>query len=206
MSFAIEMILRSSLVLAVGLAAVVMLARHPAALRHWILTATLALAAAQPLMNRVVPQWRIPALTWNTTATDPVATGLVETSVEFETPVEVTIRPVEGLDWTQVAFGIWLGGAAASLLVLAAGAIWMFRLGARAADAGESWQEPADHIRQELGFRRRIRIAITDHPALLVTWGWISPIILLPAGAAEWPAERIRPVLAHEIAHLVRHD
>jgi TonB family protein len=205
-SLAIEMTLRSSLVLAVGLVAVLAMRRHPAALRHWILAAALAFAAAQPLVNRVVPQWRIPALTWTRMTTESTAAGRVETSVEFEAPVEVVIRPVEGLSWAQVAFGVWLSGVIVSLLVLGTGTAWMIRLGSRAIAAGAAWHEPGEQIRLQLGLRRPIRIVITDHPAMLVTWGLIRPIILLPAGAAAWPAERIRLVLAHEIAHLVRHD
>ena len=46
----------------------------------------------------------------------------------------------------------------------------------------------------------------SHHPALLVTWGLGSPKILLPATASAWPADRIRVVLAHELAHVVRHD
>ena len=47
---------------------------------------------------------------------------------------------------------------------------------------------------------------MTAHPALLVTWGAIAPVILLPADAPSWSADRIRLVLAHEMAHLVRRD
>ena len=51
-----------------------------------------------------------------------------------------------------------------------------------------------------------MRLLQSDHPSLLVTWGWRRPRILLPAGAPAWPDERIRVVLAHELAHVVRGD
>ena len=41
---------------------------------------------------------------------------------------------------------------------------------------------------------------------MLVTWGAINPVILLPADADSWPAERVSVVLAHEMAHLARRD
>ena len=41
---------------------------------------------------------------------------------------------------------------------------------------------------------------------MLVTWGAFFPVILLPAGAGAWHGDRIRIVLAHELAHLARRD
>jgi TonB family protein len=51
-----------------------------------------------------------------------------------------------------------------------------------------------------------VRLLQTDHPTLLVTWGTIRPTIVVPAAAADWPADRIRVVLSHEYAHIQRHD
>lgn len=205
MNVAIEMVLRSSLVLAVGLVALSLLKRQPAAMRHWVLLATLALAAAQPVMNRMIPAWNIANPAGNAAVTETVPAA--QTDVAFDLPAlhAASSTPVR-FYWTAVAFQVWLSGVIVSLAILLIGAAWLTWLTARASDAGAAWQLTADAVRQRMGIRRPIRIALTQHPALLVTWGVIAPVILLPRNAEAWPAERMQLVLAHEMAHLVRRD
>src|SRR5687768_6729246 len=90
------------------------------------------------------------------------------------------------------------------MLLCAAG--WLWQLGRRAITANDAWITAAGRIRDDLQISTPVRIAVTDHPALLVTWGVLNPVILLPAGANSWPADRIEVVLAHEMAHIVRRD
>ena len=39
-----------------------------------------------------------------------------------------------------------------------------------------------------------------------MTWGLANPVILLPADSTNWPIERLRAVLLHELAHVQRFD
>ena len=39
-----------------------------------------------------------------------------------------------------------------------------------------------------------------------MTFGLLRPVVLMPYGAAKWPAERLRVVMLHEIAHVKRRD
>src|SRR6185312_5787374 len=39
-----------------------------------------------------------------------------------------------------------------------------------------------------------------------MAWGWPRSCVLLPAGFREWDGERLRVVLAHELAHVRRRD
>jgi len=55
MSVALEMVLRSSLVLAVGLSALTLIKNQPAALRHWVLLATLTLQSHAAAVGGFLP-------------------------------------------------------------------------------------------------------------------------------------------------------
>lgn len=204
MSFVFEMVLRSSLVLAIGLAVLSLLGKQPAALRHWVLLATLSLAGAQPAINWAVPAWKISNAAW--TQTTVVNAPAVHTEVTFAVPEAPLAQTARRVDWRAIAYHTWLAGLVSSLAVLLMGALWLAWLTSRGSAADTRWQAAADVVRRRLGMRRSIRVVVTDHPAMLVTWGVIAPVILLPKSAPGWPAERMQLVLAHEMAHLVRHD
>ncbi len=201
----LDAIIRSSLVLATGLAAAWLLRTQPAALRHWILAATLALAAAQPVISRVLPALPVPSVSWS--ARQPVPEPTVETGfvIEQATP-EPAPSSSESLNRPRMLILIWAAGVTISLSSLIAGTIWLMWLGSTASEAGGRWYSVADDLRARMGVSRSVRILVTTHPALLVTWGTISPVILLPADAPGWSPDRIRLVLAHELAHLARRD
>jgi len=60
--------------------------------------------------------------------------------------------------------------------------------------------------RQRMGVRRGVRIAVTSEVASPLLFGWLRPVILLPAQAPDWPEERVLAVLCHEAAHVRRGD
>lgn len=103
---------------------------------------------------------------------------------------------------------IWLAGVvllSARLLVS-----WMRakRLVHRASrPASREWQRVAAHLSEALGLRRAVTLlesAAVEVPSVI---GSLRPIILLPASALTGmtPAQ-IEMVLAHEMAHIRRHD
>jgi hypothetical protein len=82
MSMVLDTVIRSSILLAVGLAALWLLRRQPAALRHWVLAATLAIAATQPVMKQIIPALPMPSIISASASIAPQPA--VETSVAFQ--------------------------------------------------------------------------------------------------------------------------
>jgi beta-lactamase regulating signal transducer with metallopeptidase domain len=203
----LDTVLRSSLVLTIGFAIAVGLTRQPAALRHWILAASIVLAAGQPAITRLLPSWTIaPSLMSSLEEVVP-ASPQVNTTTSFELLSEEprSVGP-DRRGVANIAIAIWIAGVVVSLATLMFGVAWLLWLSHRSRPAGRRWLEAEAAVRSALGLAVPVRIRVTRHPALLVTWGAINPVILLPADANSWPAERVSVVLAHEMAHLARRD
>jgi beta-lactamase regulating signal transducer with metallopeptidase domain len=109
-------------------------------------------------------------------------------------------------DPLTLAAVLWLGVAAALLGFWGAGHLVVWRMARRGVPA------PAAHVRimaecaARLGVRRRVRLLVSARERVPMTWGTLRPVVLLPAASAAWPAERLRRVLLHELAHVARAD
>ena len=207
----LESTVKGSLVMLVALAAAACLRRRSAALRHWLLSAAIVAVAAAPLLGLVTPAWHVPLdalprprLAAITAA--PVGAG------RSTRPAAATPQSGVGEDNSRVAAATvieraWIAGAGVSLLILCVGLgrlVWIAS-SAHRIDSGR-WAEIAAEIARDYWLRRPVAILQSDHPALLVTWGFVQPKIILPRGADTWQDARIRVVLAHELAHIKRGD
>ena len=200
---------KASLVMLAALAAVACLRRRSAALRHWMLSAAIVAAMAAPLMGPLIPSWYVPL----DTIPRP---RLLAASAPARAPLTpsraaAANRPEEaGVSSFRIAALIgttWIAGAGVSLLILIVGLgrlAWVAS-SARRVSAGR-WAELAAAIAREYGLRRPIVVLQSDHPALLVTWGFVQPKVILPRAAQDWTDARIRVVLSHELAHIKRGD
>jgi TonB family protein len=204
----LDVTIKVSVVVLVALTAMHLLRGRSAAARHWVLASAVACAAAVPLVVMAMPSWRIdwpagaPPLDAPAAAAReaPLSVTAVPTAPPQADVVTRTIRP------SQMALALWLSGVGVSVLVLFIGLSRLLRIEARAARVTRGrWPELAAEIAREYGIAPP-RLLQTDRPALLVTWGVRQPRILLPAGAAAWADDRIRIVLAHELAHVRRRD
>jgi TonB family protein len=104
-------------------------------------------------------------------------------------------------------FWLWLSGAL-FLLVRAALSWWRAR---RVVTRGfeplvERLEAPARRLAVQLG-AKSVRFRVSARVASALMFGWLKPIIVLPAAALGRLTEaEIEALLAHELAHVVRRD
>ncbi|HEY0502162.1 MAG TPA: M56 family metallopeptidase [Lysobacter sp.] len=103
---------------------------------------------------------------------------------------------------------LWAAGAGSLSLRMGAGLLWIARLRATPqAPAHAAWQARLDALALRFGLRRRIDLRLVDGLDSPVSAGWWRPVVLLPAGLlARMPVDLVEALLAHELAHIRRHD
>ncbi len=174
----LEILWKATAILAAAFAAAALLRRSPAALRHFVWTAAFAAILLLPAAMLVGPKWSAPAAL-SVRAMQPGAPPAP--AIPSPPPAQRAI-PLAAIWWT----GFLL--AAARFLAGAARTSWIARR-ARAA-----------------GTEDGVPLLETPLAPVPMTWGIFRPVILLPAGAAAWPAARRRVVLLHELTHVRRRD
>lgn len=204
MTTAADLLVRSSIVLAMGLLVAACLRRRSAALRHAVLAAAMFASAAVVPVSFVLPAWHItvraaaPAQAPATPSGIPAADLRAPVSNDTAAPPDRSMSPLTL---------IWLGGFLAMAATLATGVARLRRMAARAARVeDERWTSAAHDIAAEFGLGRKVVLLHTGSPNLLATCGILRPRVLLPSHAIDWPLDRIRVVLSHEFAHIRRHD
>lgn len=73
--------------------------------------------------------------------------------------------------------------------------------------SGPEWDALRAELAAFLEVRRPVRLLRSARRSIVpVTWGFLHATIVLPCDATEWSEQRRRIVLAHELAHVGRHD
>lgn len=100
----------------------------------------------------------------------------------------------------------WLACVAALALRSALGLAWIARA-RRTGGRNAHWQQRLSQLAARLGIRRSVTLRMVETLASPITAGWWRPVVLMPAAlVARMPPELLEALLAHELAHVRRHD
>ena len=173
-----------------------------------------AAAAATPRQNEIAPaidqsskqQVHLSESNAQTSASTPTSES---------TPLRIELAPPTAsrsfkLSLLQIGMPtiVGLGWLAGFLIVLLPFVIGRLRLLALAAGARPSsdgrWTQLLARIDSPAA--RRVTLLESDETAMPMTWGVISPVLLLPSATSEWPEWSCRNILFHELAHVERRD
>jgi beta-lactamase regulating signal transducer with metallopeptidase domain len=209
------MIVKVTVILALGFA-LSALARS-AAVRHFVWALTLTAALALPAIERVVPELGVAV--WSPLPGPPSVSIRrldVERAAAVPTPPAWSTASGgfeaagaaarTGLDARTLLLGLWSLGALLVAGSLAAGHLAIRRLVRRGKEITDpDWRGALARAAAALGLTKPVRLVEAGVGSPMV-WGFGRPVILLPPGAKDWPADRRRAVLEHELAHVARHD
>ena len=104
--------------------------------------------------------------------------------------------------------GLWLAGAALMALRLAIGLKWVAdRTRPDEFTNNPYWQRRLSELARRFGIEQHVRLGVADHLDSPITAGCFKPIVLVPAALITgMPVGLLEALLAHELAHIKRHD
>ena len=180
-----------------------------AAERHLWWAASLAAAAMLPLLGLVIPRWEPEWIARLGDAWPPALPMWTNWAPVESADVIVRATGVERTSWNGVRWlmAAWAAGTCVALLLLARD---VARLGRLVHDADPLVDRRCTALcrtsARRLGLSRTPELLVSRHAVMPMTWGVRRPRIMLPAAALDWPSERLRAVLAHELGHVARAD
>ena len=110
--------------------------------------------------------------------------------------------------WLPLVVLLWSAGVGILLLRLLGGWWRVHRLHRASRFAASSaWTSAATRIAASLGVARGVHVVDSLHVDTPTVIGWLRPVILLPVAAlAGLSPSQVEAILAHELAHIRRHD
>jgi beta-lactamase regulating signal transducer with metallopeptidase domain len=105
------------------------------------------------------------------------------------------------------ALPVWSIGVLLFSLRLVGGAAHAIALTHRSEDADAAVCAMAARLASHMGVGPHVRVAVSDRSDGPATLGWLRPVILLPPSTVlGLTPQQLEAVLAHELAHIRRHD
>jgi TonB family protein len=213
-AFAGSVAFKSAVVLGAAWLAAWTLRRRSAASRHLLWTAASVAVLALPVLMAALPAltlrsggildsgaWLLSASsTAGQAGTAPVAMPYAAGRGQSATRGTAPWRP----DWRLWIMLLWAAGAAVAALQLAIACGGMWRVRRRSRRFAE--EDLVAELSRSLGIGHTVDVLENSRSSMPMTYGLLRPAVFLPEDAADWPEERRRMVLLHELAHVRRGD
>lgn len=134
----------------------------------------------------------------------PVIVQTAEEAVAMETPPAA--QPVlVSFSLVQWASLVWLAGFVCLLAHRMIGTLQLRRLKSASLPVQDKrLLALTARVAADLGVERGILLRMASSVTVPLTWGSLSPVLLLPAAAQEWDDARLEAALRHEMGH-IRH-
>ncbi|MEM8682423.1 MAG: M56 family metallopeptidase [Pseudomonadota bacterium] len=205
-----------ALLLSLTLLLVPVLRSASASMRYVVLLAGLTAALLLPVIDTMIPEWQLLPAEARTFVAEPVEAPAAPSMVlntrdtpaaANPVPATAAAAPTASMNLASAARLVWLGVSTTLLAMLfyrVAGLTVAVRRTRELRD--DDWQRDIERCCEAIGVRRRVALRTRSADSMPAVWGVLRPCVLLPENCTDWPAERRRAVLLHELAHVARHD
>lgn len=144
------------------------------------------------------------------TATIAASPILVQNAGPSKSPLDAPIaaEPTSGrTPWCAVAAAAWLLGVAVMIFRMICTVFGLRRIAAEPESTDAVIRATIERLRMALRLKRAIRTIETARAIGPAVLGVVRPVLILPLGMATGlPPEALQAILAHELAHIRRHD
>ena len=213
-STAVEIVVKASLLLAIGVVVHALSRRASASTRHLMLTIAMTSVLLLPLASSVSPEWEVAVRTIAPAAEGSPIEPRADEKMNIAPPSPAIfeagshIQPApDAVSWSFAALGVYVAGVFAMLLQWIAQR-WKMRRFARRATLVEDdeWMRVLSEDALRMGVERPVRLLWSREHNVPFVFGIRRGFIVMPLIAQTWTEERRRAVMRHELAHLARYD
>ena len=231
--FIVALLVKLTLIFAAGLLVAATLRGASPSIRHLVILATLVCGLTLPAAMLISPSWDVPVRPQSpvnllNSKPGPIVGPAMTTSGPISGNADVSMgtappftanspapspAPADVSTLTNVSprseIALPLMWAIGFILVIAwlvVGRIRLRRIAREAWPLGADWNGSLREACREAGVTREVSLLSSSVVSTPLTWGSISPVILLPEDALDWSKEHRRIVLRHELAHVARRD
>ncbi len=217
----IDVAFRATVVFSFAFAVAALLRRATPATRHLLWHVTLLIVVAAPLLRPFAPRIEVPNFISMslTRAAENVANSYVAQPFRAARPAWAGLKacatcgeeqsgpqPTGPEPQASSLSLMWAIGSTIAGLWFVIGWLTSLWMAARASHVPELIVLEAGAVARELGMKHAPDVRVMKGVRGPLTVGIVHPVILLPALAMEWHADRRRAVFAHELAHVRRRD
>lgn len=178
-------------------------------LRYGLACLALTMMAASPVatwqwLGHVAPRVGAPPI-----RARAEGSGAHQPTGQISAVTEVPPRPGNPVAWLPICVASWMAGVALLSLRLAGRWAWLQWLRRRpeTVPVEDDIQLRLLRLCQRMRLASNIRMLLCKRVSGPTVMGWLRPVILVPPAALlGMPPDQMELVLAHELAHILRHD
>ena len=222
LKFLVDTTMKSFVIFAVAGLFAFCLRRKSAAVRGFVWSMAIVGCLIIPLFAFILPKWEVnvlpemPIRPETYRLTDDAQSSITLVSNAPSQSLSEGVAPAQTLTrlqptisrrsflsmmhWTDWMAVVWASVSVffVARLIVGIGAVWYIS----ARSNPFSWATEQLRSNQH----RQVSVRLSNRVKVPMMWGFLHPMILLPANAVHWKTDRLRAVLLHELAHIKRSD